>query len=63
MGLRGTDFEKLVGALTVLKYILNQISSNKANDLQGELDELYERFKENRKELINILENNSGLNL
>ena len=44
-----------------LKYILNQISSNRANDLQGELDKLYASFKKNRKELINILENNSGI--
>lgn len=61
LGLRATDFQKLVGALTVLKYILNQISSNRANDLQGELDKLYASFKKNRKELINILENNSGI--
>jgi len=62
LGLAGADCQNLNGAITVLQYVLKQISQNRANDLQKELDDLYARFKKQRVELVEILKKCSGLN-
>lgn len=62
IGLTGADCQNLNGAITVLQYVLKQISQNRANDLQKELDDLYARFKKQRVELVEILKKCSGLN-
>ena len=59
--LEGSDYQKLIGALKVLKYILGKVSQNRANDLENELNALYTRFLTERKEVIEILKKCSGI--
>lgn len=64
LGLKGDEFQKLIGTLTVLEYILNKISSNRADDYKNQLSELYCNFKSrNSQNVIKILEICSGIKI
>ena len=62
LGLEGGNHQKLVGALTVLEYVLGQISENRKQDLQDNLNKLFSRIKRENKDLTEILQKCSGLN-
>lgn len=64
LGLKGDEFQKLIGTLTVLEFILNIISPNRARDYKNQLTELYSNFKKrSANNVIKVLENCSGIKI
>ena len=61
LGLEGGNHQKLVGALTVLEYVLGQISENRKQDLQDDLNKLFSCMKRENKDLTEILQKCSGI--
>ena len=63
LGLIGKDYQNLYGSLVVLKYILKHISENRAKELHDELEKLYDDFRKNRIEVVEILKKCSGIRI